>query len=455
MQAVRSRLEYKVNVPAREVVGYAATYDPDDVGDKILPGAFAECLKFRHEDPIKEKGRSDIRVLWQHDQPIGVLLEAREDEKGLWIKARISRTALGDDVLQLLADGAVDRMSIGYMVPSGGSTQGAGGLRVIRNIDLWEVSFVTFPANPRAVVDGVKEAPGALTLELKARRTSVSWGKSEEETDMSVHWETKAGRAIAGRNAERLKAILGHCKGMVEHCSKMLEEAGHPLPFKFVDTDLDGKAVTENPDNDFDRDDNAGGRGKPPSNHDVARDARAGKGDVPHQGQPVPHPESVAGLVPGLGQPTPTPESIANAYPGPYTVPTPVPESVASSTAGGGFRNDQAGYDQGKIPAIVPPVYTEADPGGDSKEDLQALAEGRPRVSGHSWDAYVAAPMPTPGVRPGGSGPYPTPVPQPYSVAGQTGPSGAKESPNGSSYDSDLIRQLQLKALSLANMVEK
>lgn len=449
-------LELKANMPSREVEGYASTWDLDDVGDQILKGAFEETLRDRHEMPLREKGRSDIRVLWQHEEPIGVLLEAREDDHGLWIKVKISNTSLGNDVLQLLADGAVDRMSIGYMVPPG-AAQMVGGVRVIRKVSLWEVSFVTFPANPETSVEsvkcGLKSVNHGMQLQLKAVKCSVMWTEgSREAKNMAVTWsgaglEAKAGRVQAGRNVERLKNVMEDCKSILEKCTSMLKEAG------LDDGDGDEmKAVTENPDNDYDRDDNAGGRGKPPSNHDVARDARAGKGKVtcPHckavlemagdvspLGQPKPHPESVAELVPSLGQPEPQPESIANAYPGPYAVPTPKPESIASN---GGYHNDSAGMDQGKIPPVSAPVYDTPDAEGSSEADLLALAEGR-RTPGFGWSAYVSDPMPTPGNRPGGSGPYPVPTPQPYSVAGKPTPEDTKGSNMGSAHELSLIKE--------------
>ena len=431
-------LQFKANVPAREVEGYAATWDLDDVGDRILQGAFSESLKTSHEMPIREKGRSDIRVLWQHNEPIGVLLEAREDEYGLWIRARISRTQLGDEALQLLADGAVDRMSIGYNVPEGGARM-INGVRVISRVLLWEVSFVTFPANSKSVVDGVKDAVGAGTrLELKARQFVVAW--EQKEVGMGVHWEQKAGRVQAGRNVERINGIMEHCKGVLEHCDRMLRET-LPDASKEVDPNM--------------RSQDAGGRGQPPSNHDSERDSRKARvtcphchselvlaGDVAPLGTPEPKPDSVAELVPPISVPTPEPDSVANAYPGPYAVPEPKPDSIAS--AGGGYYDAESGLDQGKVTPVTGPVYDNPAAEGDSTAALIALAEGR-RVPRYTWDDFVAAPMPTPGNSPGGSGPYPVPTPQPYSVAGQAGPEDAKGSNTSSSYDEvkAMIRSLE------------
>ena len=111
-------MEYKVlpfavsaiDGEGRTLEGYAATFgNVDLVSDMIHPGAFTKTLT--------ERGNK-VRLLWQHktDEPIGRPIELREDAKGLFIKAIISDTARGRDVLALLKDKAVDSMSIGYEV---------------------------------------------------------------------------------------------------------------------------------------------------------------------------------------------------------------------------------------------------------------------------------------------------------------------------------------------------
>src|ERR1017187_6282115 len=165
--AYRPLMQLKANTPAREVEGYASTWDPDEIGDTIEKGAFTRTLQEKFIEPMRENGRPAIRVLWQHEDPLGVLLAIREDDKGLYIKARISHTKLGDDALQLLADGAVDRMSIGYAVKDYQALP--GGKRLLKDLDLWEVSFVTFPANSAAIISGVKRMGGGIPeIEFRA-----------------------------------------------------------------------------------------------------------------------------------------------------------------------------------------------------------------------------------------------------------------------------------------------
>src|ERR1700752_875622 len=99
--------EVKTNVDQRIFEGYASTWDKDLVNDQIIQGAFAKTIKER-----KDK----IKVLWQHGAPLGKPLEMVEDSKGLYVKAYVSKTQLGDEALEYMRDGVVDEMSIGYKV---------------------------------------------------------------------------------------------------------------------------------------------------------------------------------------------------------------------------------------------------------------------------------------------------------------------------------------------------
>ena len=98
-------------------------------------------------------------MLWQHDpsQPIGVWDEIREDDKGLFVKGRIlSDVAKGKEAAALLSAGAIDGLSIGYRTIKAG--RGAKGERLLQELDLWEVSIVTFPMLPTARIDATKAA---------------------------------------------------------------------------------------------------------------------------------------------------------------------------------------------------------------------------------------------------------------------------------------------------------
>lgn len=143
------------DIEGRTFRGYASTYDKDLGGDIIVPGAFAKTLA--------ERGQR-VKVLWQHSEPIGRPVEMREDSKGLYVEALVSKTRLGDEALELMKDGVIDQMSIGYSVPAGKSESQTDGTRIIKELKLYEFSAVTFPMNEAAVITGVKTIRDALKM---------------------------------------------------------------------------------------------------------------------------------------------------------------------------------------------------------------------------------------------------------------------------------------------------
>jgi len=127
------------------VEGYGSVFGGlDSYGDTIEPGAFASSIAKRKP-----------KMLWQHrmDKPIGVWDEVAEDGKGLRLKGRIADTELGKEARQLIKMGAMDGLSIGYRTLR---DEMRGNARILKEVDLWEVSFVTIPADAAATVTGLK-----------------------------------------------------------------------------------------------------------------------------------------------------------------------------------------------------------------------------------------------------------------------------------------------------------
>lgn len=128
-----------------EIAGYASTFGgtPDSYGDVVAAGAFAASIKTRQ-----------TKLLYQHETPIGYQLELREDAHGLWGRWALIDTSAGTDAYKLAKAGVLDSLSIGY-VPVDAEYR-ADGVRLLKAVDLLEVSLVTFPANEAAVVTDVK-----------------------------------------------------------------------------------------------------------------------------------------------------------------------------------------------------------------------------------------------------------------------------------------------------------
>ncbi|MDM7462991.1 MAG: HK97 family phage prohead protease [Tepidimonas taiwanensis] len=128
------------------VEGYASVFGiTDQGGDVVMPGAYAASLT-----RLAGKG-GKVRMLWQHDpaQPIGIWDEIREDGKGLWVRGRLlPEVAQAREAAALIAAGAIDELSIGYRTIRAEKDQ--KGRRRLTEVELWEVSLVTFPMLPEA-----------------------------------------------------------------------------------------------------------------------------------------------------------------------------------------------------------------------------------------------------------------------------------------------------------------
>lgn len=152
--------------------GYASLFGvPDQSGDVVVPGAFKGSL-----ERLMAEGRS-VRFLWQHDpsRPIGVWDRVVEDGRGLFVEGRIlGDVASGADALALMKAGAIDGLSIGYRTVRAEANRQTGG-RTLKEVELWEVSLVTFPmlASARASLtdsDRETEALAGALAELLAEQ---------------------------------------------------------------------------------------------------------------------------------------------------------------------------------------------------------------------------------------------------------------------------------------------
>ena len=148
--------------------GYASLFGKTDLGrDVVMPGAFNASLASR--------GAAGVKMLFQHDpaEPIGVWTEIREDGQGLYVKGRLTTdVAKAREVLALMRAGALDGLSIGFRTVRG-RTDAKTGVRRLYEVDLWEISVVTFPMQPEARVVSVKTARDTLRIAAAIRRATV------------------------------------------------------------------------------------------------------------------------------------------------------------------------------------------------------------------------------------------------------------------------------------------
>lgn len=151
------------------IEGYASIFGvADSGGDIVMKGAFARSLARR--------GAAGVKMLWQHAaaEPIGVWTSIVEDAKGLKVAGRLDLTvARAREALSLLRGGAIDGLSIGFRTRRA-TTDKTSGLRRLYEIDLWEISIVTFPMLMQARVDVVKRAPARTIAELRATQARLA-----------------------------------------------------------------------------------------------------------------------------------------------------------------------------------------------------------------------------------------------------------------------------------------
>src|SRR6266508_1563520 len=144
-------LDVKAVTDEGEFTGYAAVFNNEDLGrDVILANAFTKSLQRRPATKVK--------MLRQHDpeEPIGIWLDLAEDKKGLRAKGKlILDTVKGRETHALMRAGALDGLSIGFRTVKDRFDR-AKGIRFLEELDVPEISVVTFPLNPRATVATVK-----------------------------------------------------------------------------------------------------------------------------------------------------------------------------------------------------------------------------------------------------------------------------------------------------------
>ena len=144
-------LDIKSIDPQGRFAGYASVFGVvDNQRDMMLAGAFKHTLAGR---------TGEVKLLWQHQQsePIGVFDTLFEDVHGLYVEGRLLLDVQrAKEAYALLKEGAVNGLSIGYS-PVRYRTD-PSGVRLLSEVDLWEISLVTFPANEAANVTVVKQA---------------------------------------------------------------------------------------------------------------------------------------------------------------------------------------------------------------------------------------------------------------------------------------------------------
>jgi len=151
-------MKQKITIPLRikqldnrEFVGHGSMFNNIDLGgDVVMPGAFKRSLaQHRKADSLPQ-------MFWMHDpsRVLGKWTDMGEDEDGLVVKGVLADTPLGNEIHTLLKMDAVKGLSIGYSTVD--QDYDADGNRLLKEVELWEVSVVSLPMNPLAQVAHAK-----------------------------------------------------------------------------------------------------------------------------------------------------------------------------------------------------------------------------------------------------------------------------------------------------------
>tara|TARA_R100000664_G_C2759128_1_gene148591 strand:+ start:1390 stop:2151 length:762 start_codon:yes stop_codon:yes gene_type:complete len=129
---------------------YASVFNNiDRVGDVVLPGAFAKTI---------QKNNGLMKLQYNHKETIG-MAKIWEDDKGLKVSADVNlEVQTGREVMSLIKQGAIDKMSFAYEIKDD-EKETVNGKTVykLKELDVFEVSAVDFPANPETEITSVKE----------------------------------------------------------------------------------------------------------------------------------------------------------------------------------------------------------------------------------------------------------------------------------------------------------
>lgn len=196
-----------------EFSGYASTFggEPDSYGDVIAKGAYAKTL----ED---HRSKSSMpKMFWQHnpDEPIGKWLDAKEDEKGLFVEGKLNMgVQRGREAFELLREKDIDGLSIGYRTIN--EEKLADGSYLLKEIQLREISIVSIGANTTSLVSDVKAAREVSELKEKL-------ATGERLTEREFEKLLKGSLGLSNSQAERAARV--HLKGQGEPATNAEKEA--------------------------------------------------------------------------------------------------------------------------------------------------------------------------------------------------------------------------------------
>jgi HK97 family phage prohead protease len=209
--------ELKASGDGWEVAGYASTFGgtPDTYGDIVAKGAFLDSIAKRK-----------TKLLWQHElaKPIGKQLDLKEDDHGLFGRWSILPTTTGKEAHELLKAELVDSMSIGFTTEEADWNE--DGTRVLRRIELFEVSLVTIPANASAVITSFK-APDDIPFIPLLRRAQEAVRVAGGEAQALHQRRQASGRSLNDKHLAAIEQLATEVETLLAELRAVMDVSPH------------------------------------------------------------------------------------------------------------------------------------------------------------------------------------------------------------------------------------
>jgi HK97 family phage prohead protease len=202
---------------ARSFTGYGAVFgNVDSYGDVIEKGAFKKTLADAN------KSGSWPAMLLQHGgwgmsaddlTPVGIWTELAEDEKGLLVTGKLAETQRGEEaygLLKMTPRPALNGLSIGYRARKFTvGTKADEPRRILHEVELVEVSLVTFPANPKARIGSVKSGDGLGVRDAEKALREAGFSANEAKAILAKGFSAINHREGDGCDPTRLNDAVG------------------------------------------------------------------------------------------------------------------------------------------------------------------------------------------------------------------------------------------------------
>lgn len=200
----QNAFDLKQDGESAKITGYASTFgNKDSVGDVVVKGAYAQTIK------SLRKREKNLPMLYQHDSrmPIGKFDIMKEDDRGLYVEGTILKSIeKGREAVALIENGIIDSMSIGYIAKDF-DYDPKKNIRNLKDVDLREVSVVTFPANDQATIAGLKGDMPKTIREFEEFLRDAGFSREQAKAVASSGFKGIEGERDAGADADLIKKL--------------------------------------------------------------------------------------------------------------------------------------------------------------------------------------------------------------------------------------------------------